>query len=63
MCTREGKRSHGKLRHRWEDNIKIDFWEMVGGRGLDSSGSGCRSVADFCEHSNEPLGSIKRRGI
>ena len=28
----EGKRPLGRPRHRWEDNIKIDLWE-VGGRG------------------------------
>jgi hypothetical protein len=27
----EGKRPLGKLRHRWQDNIKMDLWEM--GRG------------------------------
>jgi hypothetical protein len=26
---------------------------------VDSSGSGYGLVADFCEHSNEPSGSIK----
>jgi hypothetical protein len=29
----EGKRSLGRLRHRWEDNIKIDVEEVGGGRG------------------------------
>jgi len=24
----EGKRPFGKLRHKWEDNIKMDIWEM-----------------------------------
>ena len=28
----EGKRPLGRLRHRWEDNIKMDLWE-VGGSG------------------------------
>jgi hypothetical protein len=32
----EGKRSLGKLRQRWVDNIKMDLREI----GLDSSGSG-----------------------
>jgi hypothetical protein len=31
----------------------------VGWCGLDSSGSGQGPVAGSCEHSNEPLGSIK----
>jgi hypothetical protein len=30
------------------------------GCGLDSSGAGYRPVAGYCEHSNEPSGSIKR---
>ena len=30
----EGKRSLGRLRHRWEDNIKMDFQE-VGYWGMD----------------------------
>jgi hypothetical protein len=25
----ERKKSHGKLRHRWENNIKMDVWCMV----------------------------------
>jgi hypothetical protein len=29
----EGKRPLGRPRHRWEDNIKMDFQEVVGGRG------------------------------
>ena len=37
MCTRfywgEGKRSLGRLRRRWEDNIKMDLQEV--GRGGD----------------------------
>ena len=27
----EGKRPLGRPRHRWEDNIKMDLWEMGGG--------------------------------
>jgi len=30
----EGKRPHGRLRRRWEDNIKIDLQE-VGCGGMD----------------------------
>jgi len=29
----EGKRPLGRTRRRWEDNIKIDLQEVVGGRG------------------------------
>ena len=27
----EGKRPLGRPSHRWEDNIKMDFWEVGGG--------------------------------
>jgi len=30
----EGKRPLGRPRHRWEDNIKMDLWEVVCG-GMD----------------------------
>ena len=30
-----GKRSLGRPRRRWEDNITMDLQEMVWGRGLD----------------------------
>ena len=37
----EGKRQFGRLRHRWEDNIKTGVKEMGRGRrGLDLSGFG-----------------------
>jgi hypothetical protein len=29
---------------------------------MDSAGSGHGPMAGFCEHSNEPLGSIKKGG-
>jgi hypothetical protein len=29
----EGKRPLGRVRHRWEDNIKMDLQEIGGGRG------------------------------
>jgi len=31
---REGKRPLGRLRRRWQDNIKMDLWE-VGCEGMD----------------------------
>jgi hypothetical protein len=46
------------LRHRWEDNIKMDLTE-IGLEGVDWSGSGYRPVVGSYDHSNEPLGSIK----
>jgi hypothetical protein len=37
----EGKRSLGRPRHRWEDNIKMDLQEDGGESwGLDGVGSG-----------------------
>jgi hypothetical protein len=36
----EGKRSLGRPRRRWEDNIKMDFQEVDVGYGLDRNGSG-----------------------
>jgi hypothetical protein len=37
----EGKRPLGRLRRRWEDNIKMDLQEVVcGGYGPDRTGSG-----------------------
>jgi hypothetical protein len=36
----EGRRPLGRLRRRWEDNIKMDLWEGGWGHGLDQSGSG-----------------------
>jgi hypothetical protein len=34
----EEKRPLGRLRRRWEDNIKIQLHEVVWGQGLDLSG-------------------------
>jgi hypothetical protein len=51
----EWKRTLGRPRHRWEDNIKFRLTEMEVWRcGFDSSGP----VVGFCEHGNEPSGSI-----
>jgi hypothetical protein len=37
----EGKRLLERLRHRWEDGIRMDLREIVWrGGGVDSSGSG-----------------------
>jgi hypothetical protein len=35
----EGKRSLGRPRRRWVDNVKMDFGERMGWCGLDWSGS------------------------
>jgi len=56
----EGKRTFGRPRRRWEDNIKMDLQEVgCGGMGLDRAGSGWGQVAGTCDCSNEPSGSIK----
>jgi hypothetical protein len=55
----EGKRPLGRPMRRWEDNIRMDLreirWEDVDWIHLAQD----RTVADSCEHSNEPSGSIK----
>jgi hypothetical protein len=47
----EGKRTLRRHRHRWEDNIRMDLKEI----GLE--------VVGCCEHSNEPLGSMKGKNL
>jgi len=59
----EGKRSLGRPRSRWEDNIKMDIREI----GIDGANS-IRLAQDrvqwggFCEHGNKPSGYIKKSG-
>jgi hypothetical protein len=48
----EGKRSLGRPRRRWEDNIKMDLQEVGGGRG-DSM-----ELADTCAYGKGLSGSI-----
>jgi hypothetical protein len=55
----EYKRPLGRPSHRWEDNIKMDFRKI----GMDSAGSGQSPMVSFCEHGNEPPGSIKKSGL
>jgi len=31
----EGRRTLGRFRHRWEDNINMDVYEVVWGHGMD----------------------------
>jgi len=59
----EGKRQVGRLRCRWEGNIKMDFQEVGYGHGLDWSASGEEQLAGCCTRDNEPPGSIKCRGF
>jgi hypothetical protein len=44
----EGKRPLGRPKRRWEDNIRLDLREIES-KGVDSSGSGQRTVASSCE--------------
>jgi hypothetical protein len=53
----EGKRPLGRPRRRWTDNIKMDLRE-IGWGGMDWIHL-AQDKEGFCEHSNEPLGSIK----
>jgi hypothetical protein len=59
----EGKRPLGRPRRRWVDNIKMDLREIGWDGMLDLTGSGKGSVEGCCEHSDEPLGSLKLLGI
>jgi hypothetical protein len=43
----KGKTPLGRPRCRWEDNIKMDLREI--------------EIDGFCDHGNEPLGSIKKQ--
>jgi hypothetical protein len=56
----EGKRPLGRPRHRWEDNIKMDFQEVGRGKSwrLDGVGSGQGQMAGTCEYGEELPGSI-----
>ena len=58
----EGKRSLGRPRYRWEDNIKIDLQEVGWGArpGLIwlRTGAGAERI---CECDNDPSGSIQCR--
>jgi hypothetical protein len=69
----EGKRPLGRPRRRWEDNIKLDLWEI----GIDGANWiqlaqdrvqwwACEldlaAVVGFCEHGNKPSASVKEAG-
>jgi hypothetical protein len=51
----------GKDHLRWEDAIRMDLGEIVGGFGLDLCGSGQGPVVGSHEHSNDPSGPMKRK--
>jgi hypothetical protein len=53
----EGKRPLGRPRRRWVDNFKMDLREI---RIDGVNWIRLESVAGFCEHRNEPLGSVRK---
>jgi hypothetical protein len=55
----EGKSPLGRPRRRWEDNIKMDFKEVEGGRGDWMELFRIRTGGGHCEYGKEPSGSIK----
>jgi hypothetical protein len=59
MGKPEGKTPLGRPRRRWEGGIRMDLREigLVGGSGLDSTGSGYGPVVGRCECGDEPSGS------
>jgi hypothetical protein len=62
-CVGRRKMFMGRPKCRWEDNIKMDLREVgINGGELDLADSVWNPVASFCEHGNEPLGSIKKAG-
>jgi hypothetical protein len=58
----EGKRPLGRPRRRWEDNIKMDLRE-IGIYGIRLAQDRVQWGGGFCEHGNEPSGSIKKAGF
>jgi len=57
----EGRRRHGKLRRRWDDNVKMDLQNV---RCVALTGSiwlRMLEVAGTCEYTDEHSGSIKSR--
>ena len=59
MGKPDGKRPLGRLRHRWEDNIKVDLWEV--GWGAWTGLMWLRKGKDGFKGCNVPLGSTKCR--
>jgi hypothetical protein len=57
----KGKRPVGRPRCRWEDNIKLDFREIeINGANWVQLAQDRVQWQAFCEHSDEPSGSIKK---
>jgi hypothetical protein len=60
MGKSEGNRLLGRLRHRWEDNIKMDL-RGIGWGGMDwiHLAQDKKPVEGSCEHSSNASGSVK----
>jgi hypothetical protein len=55
----EGKRPLGRFKHRWEDNIKINFKKQDKRMWTRFICSEQEPAVGICKHGNEPLISIK----
>jgi hypothetical protein len=55
----EGKTPLGRPRHRWDDNIKMDLWEVVCGTWTVSVWIRIGTGEGQLRMRNEPSGSIK----
>jgi hypothetical protein len=53
----EGKRPLGRPKRSWEDGIRMDLRDWIGGCELDSTGLGRGPMAGCCECGDEPSGS------
>jgi hypothetical protein len=53
----EGKRPLARPRRRWEDNMKMDLREIE----IDGTKWIRLAQGGFCEHGNEPSGSIRKQ--
>jgi hypothetical protein len=57
--TTEGKKPLGRLRDRWEDNIKMDIQQVgCGGMNWIDLVQNRRNVAGTCECVHDPYGSV-----
>ena len=56
--TPERKKPLGRLKHRWENNIRMDFQKRVRDCVYRNYLSEDRDVEGFCEHCNEHSSSI-----
>ena len=55
----EGRRTLGRLRYRWEENIKLIFEKWNGGTNWIELAQGRERWRGLCECGNESSGSVK----